>query len=189
MSVFHRNLFIGQVVARSAYRCIWGQSPPGTVKIHARRFVQRSQSSPPSERKSIPVGGLASLADTRESLPSDVAKFVAGYPSVVNISVQWGDQDAFAHVNNVTYIKYMEAARRVYFDQIVRPHMDHQAFDEIMDGNAIGLKTESLSCKYRSPCTYPDTVTVAVRSLLRKDGASQKFVYLESQKIHHNCAN
>ncbi|KAJ3186939.1 hypothetical protein HDU85_006976 [Gaertneriomyces sp. JEL0708] len=188
MSVFHRNLSLGQVVARSACRCILLRSPPGTVKIYARSFAQSTQ-PPPSERKSIPVGGLASLVDTRESLPSGVAKFVAGYPSVVNISVQWGDQDAFAHVNNVTYIRYMEAARRAYFDQIVRPHMGHQAFDEIMNGNPIGLKTESLSCKYRSPCTYPDTVTVAVRSLLGKDGAMQKFVYLQPLKIHHNCAN
>ena len=40
------------------------------------------------------------------------------YPVVYEQSVAWGDMDAFGHVNNVIYYRYIESARIRYFDQL-----------------------------------------------------------------------
>ena len=40
-----------------------------------------------------------------------------GHPLVLAWPVQWGDQDAFGHVNNVVYFRWMESARLEYFRQ------------------------------------------------------------------------
>ena len=38
--------------------------------------------------------------------------------SVTKISVQWGEMDAFNHVNNVMYIRWCETARISLFREI-----------------------------------------------------------------------
>jgi len=50
---------------------------------------------------------------TNPSEPADLAD----HPVVITWPVQWGDQDAFGHVNNVVYFRWMESARIAYFRQ------------------------------------------------------------------------
>lgn len=38
------------------------------------------------------------------------------YPVIYNQNVAWGDMDAFGHVNNTVYYRYIESARICYFD-------------------------------------------------------------------------
>ncbi|WP_227377749.1 acyl-CoA thioesterase [Haladaptatus halobius] len=38
---------------------------------------------------------------------------------VKNIAVRFGDLDTLGHVNNVAYVKYLEEARRGYYDDVV----------------------------------------------------------------------
>ena len=42
----------------------------------------------------------------------------ARYPVSIVIPVAWGDMDAFQHVNNVTYGRWLESARIAYFRRI-----------------------------------------------------------------------
>ena len=37
------------------------------------------------------------------------------YPVVVEIPVEWGDQDAYQHVNNTVSLRWFETARLTYF--------------------------------------------------------------------------
>jgi acyl-CoA thioester hydrolase len=37
-----------------------------------------------------------------------VESLLAGFPVVITVPVQWGDQDAFGHVNNTVYFRWME---------------------------------------------------------------------------------
>ncbi len=37
-------------------------------------------------------------------------------PVVLSIPIQWGDQDAFGHVNNTRSIRWYESARMEYFN-------------------------------------------------------------------------
>ena len=67
--------------------------------------------------------------------------------------VEWGDMDAFGHVNNTVYLKYFESARVKYFDEI--PALAG------FKGAAIPVLA-SVSCKYKKPIVYPDDLTLKV---------------------------
>ena len=86
---------------------------------------------------------------------NEVDALLAGYSVVIAIPVQWGDQDALAHVNNVVYFRWFESARIAYFRQIglVRER----------DGADLGPILASTSCDYRRSIVFPDTVHVGVR--------------------------
>ena len=77
------------------------------------------------------------------------------YPSVVEIPVAWGEMDAFQHVNNVVYIRYFETGRVAYFEEL--------NLMGYMEKTGIGPILGSISCRYKAPVTYPDTVSVGVK--------------------------
>lgn len=79
---------------------------------------------------------------------------LAAFPVVVTLPVQWGDQDAFGHVNNVVYFRWMESARIEYMRRV---GFGHAA------GAGICCILASIDCNYRRPVTFPDTVHVAAR--------------------------
>ena len=80
---------------------------------------------------------------------------VVGYPVVIEIPVQWGEMDAFQHVNNVVYFRYFENARIAYFEK----------FDviEFMTRKGIGPILAATSCRFKTPLTYPDRVLVGAK--------------------------
>ena len=81
---------------------------------------------------------------------------MTGYPVVTEVKVRWGDMDALAHVNHAVYLRYFEAARIEYLERIGmgRPGPEWRDY---------GFVIASVSCRYRAPVTYPDTLEVGVR--------------------------
>ncbi len=79
------------------------------------------------------------------------------YPVIIELPVQWGDMDAFNHVNNVVYFRYFENARIAYFERT-------PVFDE-MKTNGVGPVVGHTECRYRRPLTYPDRIFVGARTL------------------------
>lgn len=73
------------------------------------------------------------------------------YPVIHQQSVAWGDMDAFGHVNNVQYYRYMESARIRYLDTL-----------NIFNQNVVTV-VASNQCKYLRPVVYPDQLKVATR--------------------------
>src|ERR1700677_2939135 len=56
---------------------------------------------------------------------NDAEALLAGFSVAIAIPVQWGDQDAFAHVNNVVFFRWFESARIAYFRRIgLMKHLD-----------------------------------------------------------------
>jgi len=82
-------------------------------------------------------------------------KSLADYPTGITLPVQWGDQDAFQHVNNVVFFRWFESARILYGERIGLTEMKKTA--------NIGPILASITCHYRRPVTYPDTVHVGAR--------------------------
>lgn len=76
------------------------------------------------------------------------------FSTMIEIPVQWGDMDAAQHVNNVVYLKWMEAARVAHFVKLNG--------DGIKSGD-IGPILAWQECKYISPVVFPDTVMVGIR--------------------------
>ncbi len=85
----------------------------------------------------------------------DSLSALAGFPILTEITILWGDEDAFHHVNNVAYLRWCETARVEYFRRIgvfpqAQPH-------------GIGPILASLTCHYRRPLNYPGTVVIGSR--------------------------
>lgn len=82
--------------------------------------------------------------------PSELAEF----PVVIELPVQWGEQDAFGHVNNAVFFRWYESARIAYL-------------------TAVGLNKErpeepgpilaAISCDYLQQLRFPDRVLIGTR--------------------------
>ncbi|MDA1231067.1 MAG: thioesterase family protein [Planctomycetota bacterium] len=91
---------------------------------------------------------MATFAD----IPLDVRAKLTGYRTITCLPVQWGDQDAFGHVNNVVYFRWFESARIDLFNDC------HSAVT--MSGSGLGPILASIKCDYRRQLRFPDTVYV-----------------------------
>ena len=85
-----------------------------------------------------------------------VHALLAGYSVVIALPVQWGDQDALEHVNNVVYFRWFESARIAYFRRI--------GLMDKWDARQLGPILASSSCDYRRSIVFPDTVRVGIRA-------------------------
>ena len=81
---------------------------------------------------------------------------LADFPAVLTIPVQWGEMDAYGHVNNTVFFRYFESARIVYLDKC--------GFLEAYEHERIGAILQSTSCRFRAPLFHPDTVHVGGRA-------------------------
>src|SRR5260221_6322189 len=100
---------------------------------------------------------------------------LAHHPVLLTWPVQWGDQDAFGHVNNVVYFRWMESARIEYFRQAAIGGMSNQGAGPIL---------ASIKCDFRRQLTYPDTllVTASVASIGRTSMKMVHWVYSTQQQ-------
>jgi len=88
-------------------------------------------------------------------MPDNTKALLEDFPASISLPVEWGQMDAFGHVNNIVYFRYFESARIAYFEKTgILAHM--QSHD-------VGPILGHTQCRYRLPLTYPDTVTVGAR--------------------------
>jgi acyl-CoA thioester hydrolase len=87
---------------------------------------------------------------------NDADALLAGFSVAIAIPVQWGDQDAFAHVNNVVFFRWFESARIAYFRRI--------GLIKHLDGGQVGPILAAATCDYRRSIVFPDTVRVGIRA-------------------------
>ena len=69
---------------------------------------------------------------------------------VTRMPIRWGDMDAYGHVNNTVYFRYMEQARVEWIEDMgvpVRP-------------GGTGPVIINASCTFLKPMNYPGTVEV-----------------------------
>lgn len=105
----------------------------------------------------------------------DRAEPLAHFPVAIRLSVQWGDQDAFNHVNNTVYFRWCESARIEYLNQL--------GLNNRSDLAGIGPILAAIGCNYRRPVTYPDHVQISSRvtRLGRSSLTMEHLIYSESQ--------
>jgi len=70
--------------------------------------------------------------------------------ATTEIKVRWGDMDAYGHVNNAMYLRYLEEARCQML----------AAMDVALEGNRIAPVVINVGCTFLRPVVYPDTLTV-----------------------------
>jgi acyl-CoA thioester hydrolase len=99
--------------------------------------------------------------------PWQQAAELSDFPVVIRWPVQWGDQDAFQHVNNTVYFRWFETARIAY--------LERAGLSALMERERLGPILAAISCQYRRPITYPDHVQVGARIIrLGRSSASME---------------
>ena len=78
---------------------------------------------------------------------------LAGQPVVVTLPIQWGDQDAFGHVNGVMYFRWFETARVEY--------LNRSGLGHLMSQEGLGPILAAIKCDYRRQLKHPDTILVS----------------------------
>ncbi len=66
------------------------------------------------------------------------------------VPIRWGDMDAYGHVNNTIYFRYMEQARCEWLEE--------QGYKVAPEGHAPVII--NAACTFMIPMTYPGTVEV-----------------------------
>ena len=80
---------------------------------------------------------------------------LSDFPIHVTIPVQWGDQDALGHVNNIVPLKWFESARVKYLEALLIRTPDEQP--------PLGSILAAVNCNFRQQLKYPDTVHIGAR--------------------------
>jgi len=86
---------------------------------------------------------------------SGIDNLRAGFPVWIALPIQWGDQDAFGHVNNTVYLRWFESARIAYGRRI--------ELGDLTEGRKVGPILAAIACHYRRQLTFPDTVQIGAR--------------------------
>ena len=81
---------------------------------------------------------------------------IEGFPIVVELPIQWGDLDAYGHVNSLVYLKWFEAARAVYAATV--------GVDVLPGREGMGGVLASITCKYLRQLSYPGNILSGVRA-------------------------
>jgi acyl-CoA thioester hydrolase len=95
--------------------------------------------------------GISEKSDIMSNVTINRPKSLAHYPVIHYQPVQWGEMDAFNHLNNVVYYRYSESARIGYLQAL-----------GMFDGSMVTVLAQS-SCQYLYPVTYPDALLLGVR--------------------------
>ena len=103
-------------------------------------------------RKQVPAGegGLRPVNPAKQ-----IHEALLEFPIVITVPVLWGDHDAFGHVNNLVYLRWCETARVEYLRRI--------GLWPSLPPAGIGPILASISCDYKRPLNFPDTVSIGSR--------------------------
>jgi len=78
----------------------------------------------------------------------------ADYRHFLEIPTRWGDNDAYAHVNNTVYY--------AWFDTLVARYLLDSGAIDLRTSPVIGVVAET-GCRYLSPIAFPALVTAGLR--------------------------
>ena len=87
----------------------------------------------------------------------------------LRLRIDWSEQDLFGHINNVAFMKYVQASRVNYWEQVGIPST-----------KSSGVMLVSTSCQFKKPLFYPGDVRIE---------ASVNFIKNTSFGFHHIIYN
>lgn len=89
------------------------------------------------------------------------------------ITVRWGDMDAYGHVNNTLFFRYLESARFAYIEDICMAHLSEIPMVVLAD----------MHCHFQAQLYYP--ADIIVKSAVTRLGNSS--FDLQAQIWHGEC--
>lgn len=74
------------------------------------------------------------------------------FPIKLALRLDWSEMDMFGHINNVSFFKYIQAARVNYWEQV--------GIAQLFQENQVGIMLASSACQFRKPLFYPGNITI-----------------------------
>ncbi|HVL54443.1 MAG TPA: thioesterase family protein [Vitreimonas sp.] len=100
----------------------------------------------------------ASSSRAREHVPEDPRDLRGDFPCRRAVEVRFADTDAMGHVNNASYLTYIEIARAAYYETATgRP------LPLGVHGAEEGMILAEVGITFRAPAFYGETLTVETR--------------------------
>lgn len=93
---------------------------------------------------------------------------------VMRQDIRWGDMDAFGHVNNTVYFRYMETARIAFLEDVAGP----------TDTSSEGPVIVTAYCTFSKQLKYPGQIEV--RTFIGTPGRSSIEVTHEIRLVDEN---
>ena len=89
-----------------------------------------------------------------ESVQSAAYLFIAmqAITTHITLRIDWSEMDLFGHVNNVSFFKYVQAARVNFWEQI--------GVADLYKTQKIGFTVASVNCQFKKPLYYPGSVKI-----------------------------
>lgn len=75
----------------------------------------------------------------------------------LTLRVDWSELDVFGHVNNVMFMKYVQAARLHYVEEI--------GLMELYRSGNIGFMVAETSCRFKKPLHFPGAVNLLTKQI------------------------
>jgi acyl-CoA thioester hydrolase len=93
-------------------------------------------------------------------------------PATLDLRIDWSEMDLFGHVNNIAFMKYVQAARVNYWELI--------GLTRMYEREKCGPMLASASCSFLKPLFYPGNVRVQ---------SKLEFIKTTSFGLHHQLFN
>ncbi len=78
---------------------------------------------------------------------------LAEFPVVTPLTIEWGQQDAFGHVNNIHFFRWFETGRIEYLARL----------GMAITSEGIGPILAAINCNYRRQIKWPDDILIGTR--------------------------
>lgn len=72
------------------------------------------------------------------------------------MAVRWGDMDAYGHVNNVNFLRYLESGRVAYA---------HSAYERPIKADGENIILADIQCSFKRQLHYPSEITILSRTM------------------------
>lgn len=98
------------------------------------------------------------------------------YRHQCRMAVRWGDMDAYGHVNNTVFFRYLESARFAYIEEVCMAHLDAMPMVVLAD----------IRCHFQAQLHYP--ADVVVKSAVTRLGNSSFDLHAQIWQDDRLCA-
>jgi acyl-CoA thioester hydrolase len=75
------------------------------------------------------------------------------FPLQLQLRIDWSEMDLYGHVNNVSYFKYMQAARVNYWETL--------GLNTLFEEQKLGPILASSTCDFKRPLHYPGHIVIS----------------------------
>lgn len=75
----------------------------------------------------------------------------------LSLRIDWSELDVFGHVNNVMFMKYVQAARLNY--------VEHIGLMDLYRSESLGFMVAEAACTFKKPLHFPGSVHLVTRLL------------------------